>query len=171
MTKEWQQKLPDFVLRLEEAVYRGARTKEEYCDKDTLEARLQAVARIMVTRPGAKAAQMQQQQQQAQAQQQQQQIMNGGQPNPALIGSANGMGMNGAVPPGALIGSGGMPPPGQMVPMNGVGIVLANGQRLIRGQEAGSPGGGNNAPMQMLGPNGVPLTLSLIHISEPTRPY
>ena len=26
-TKEWQQKLPDFVLRLEEAVYRGARTK------------------------------------------------------------------------------------------------------------------------------------------------
>jgi len=26
-TKEWRQKLPDFVLRLEEAVYRGARTK------------------------------------------------------------------------------------------------------------------------------------------------
>lgn len=26
-TKEWAQKLPDFVLRLEEAVYRGARTK------------------------------------------------------------------------------------------------------------------------------------------------
>ena len=26
-TKEWQQKLPDFVLRLEEAVYRGARSK------------------------------------------------------------------------------------------------------------------------------------------------
>jgi hypothetical protein len=26
-TREWQQKLPDFVLRLEEAVYRGARSK------------------------------------------------------------------------------------------------------------------------------------------------
>jgi hypothetical protein len=29
-TKEWQQKLPDFVLRLEEAVYRGARTKVRF---------------------------------------------------------------------------------------------------------------------------------------------
>lgn len=27
LTKEWQHKLPDFVLRLEEAVYRGARSK------------------------------------------------------------------------------------------------------------------------------------------------
>jgi len=27
VTKEWQHKLPDFVLRLEEAVYRGARSK------------------------------------------------------------------------------------------------------------------------------------------------
>ena len=171
MTKEWQQKLPDFVLRLEEAVYRGARTKEEYCDKDTLEARLQAVARIMVTRPGVKAAQMQQQQQQQQQQQaqaqaqaqaqQQQQMMNGGQPNSVMIGSANGMGMNGAVPPGAMIGSGGMPPPGQMVPINGGGNVLANGQRLIRGQAAGSPGV-NNAPMQMLGPNGVPLSAAQV---------
>jgi hypothetical protein len=25
--QEWQQKLPDFLLRLEEAMYRGARTK------------------------------------------------------------------------------------------------------------------------------------------------
>jgi enoyl reductase-like protein len=83
VTKEWQQKLPDFVLRLEEAVYRGARTKEEYCDKDTLEARLQAVARIMVTRPGAKAVQMQQQQQQMQQQQMQQQQQQMG-------GAANG---------------------------------------------------------------------------------
>ena len=27
MTKEWQQKLPDFVRRLEEALYRSAATK------------------------------------------------------------------------------------------------------------------------------------------------
>jgi E1A/CREB-binding protein len=147
VTKEWQQKLPDFVLRLEEAVYRGARTKEEYCDKDTLEARLQAVARIMVTRPGAKAVQMQQQQQQMQQQKQQQQQQMGG-------------AANGSLPPGVLIGSGGMPPLGQMVPTtNGGANVLANGQRLIRGQAADSPGA-NAAPMQMLGPNGVPMTVS-----------
>merc|ERR1712159_965160 len=88
-------------------------------------------------------------------------MMNGGQPNSVMIGSANGMGMNGAVPPGAMIGSGGMPPPGQMVPINGGGNGLANGQRLIRGQAAGSPGV-NNAPMQMLGPNGVPLSAAQV---------
>lgn len=27
VTREWQQKLPDFVRRLEEALYRGAATK------------------------------------------------------------------------------------------------------------------------------------------------
>tara|TARA_Y100001958_G_C20806464_1_gene267489 strand:+ start:249 stop:512 length:264 start_codon:yes stop_codon:yes gene_type:complete len=47
-TKDRQQKLPDFVLRLEETLYRGARSKENYCDKVTLEARLLAVAKVVV---------------------------------------------------------------------------------------------------------------------------
>jgi hypothetical protein len=120
VTKEWQQKLPDFVRRLEEALYRSAaskarsarraappprlrvasalrvralcagaaaagrerhgpvrgqalwlgtekngepvvcsrgdaRAQEEYCNVDTLETRLQAVARRMVARPPATA--------------------------------------------------------------------------------------------------------------------
>jgi hypothetical protein len=36
----WQQKLPDFEQLLEEALYRGARNKKEYCDQLTLEGRL-----------------------------------------------------------------------------------------------------------------------------------
>lgn len=40
-----QQKLPDFVKRLEEALYREASSKEEYCDLSTLERRLQAVGK------------------------------------------------------------------------------------------------------------------------------
>mmetsp|Transcript_5018 Transcript_5018/g.18226 ORF Transcript_5018/g.18226 Transcript_5018/m.18226 type:complete len:1377 (+) Transcript_5018:27-4157(+) len=51
VTKEWQQKLPDFVRRLEEELYRNARSKEEYTEVSTLEHRLQAVARRMVARP------------------------------------------------------------------------------------------------------------------------
>ncbi|KAK9824572.1 hypothetical protein WJX72_011411 [[Myrmecia] bisecta] len=53
--KEWDEKLPDFVRRLEEALYRTAASKEEYADLTTLEARLQNVARRMVARtnPGA----------------------------------------------------------------------------------------------------------------------
>jgi hypothetical protein len=100
VTKEWQQKLPDFVRRLEEALYRSATTKargaavpaascahwvaccalaclgdaraalrarscgectdcekpgpqEEYMQVETLEQRLQAVARRMVARPSS----------------------------------------------------------------------------------------------------------------------
>jgi len=46
---EWkrQQKLPESVLRIEEALYRSAQSKKNYCDKVTLEARLLAVARIV----------------------------------------------------------------------------------------------------------------------------
>ncbi|KAG6550989.1 hypothetical protein Mapa_007604 [Marchantia paleacea] len=44
VTAEWQQKLPDFVKRLEEGLYRQAMTKE-YADQSTLEARLQTVAK------------------------------------------------------------------------------------------------------------------------------
>eukprot|EP00793_Prasinoderma_coloniale_P000996 PRCOL_00007086-RA len=50
VSKEWQVKLPDFVRRLEEALYRTARSKDEYQDANTLEGRLQAVARRMVAR-------------------------------------------------------------------------------------------------------------------------
>lgn len=48
VTPEWQQKLPDFVKRLEEALYKNAPSKEEYADLKTLEQRLQSVARRMV---------------------------------------------------------------------------------------------------------------------------
>ena len=51
VTDEWKAKLPDFVRRLEEALYRTARSKEEYTNSGTLEARLQSVARRMVARP------------------------------------------------------------------------------------------------------------------------
>ncbi|CAM6125894.1 unnamed protein product [Calypogeia fissa] len=49
VTAEWQQKLPDFVKRLEEALYRSAITKEEYADQNTLESRLQTVAKRMTS--------------------------------------------------------------------------------------------------------------------------
>ncbi|KAK9829143.1 hypothetical protein WJX72_004144 [[Myrmecia] bisecta] len=48
--KEWDEKLPDFVRRLEEALYRTAASKEEYADMTTLEARLVNVARRMLAR-------------------------------------------------------------------------------------------------------------------------
>jgi len=48
VTPEWQQKLPDFVKKLEEALYKNAASKEEYADLKTLEQRLQSVARRMV---------------------------------------------------------------------------------------------------------------------------
>ena len=35
------------MLRIEEALYRSAQSKKNYCDKVTLEARLLAVARIV----------------------------------------------------------------------------------------------------------------------------
>ncbi|BDA47644.1 probable histone acetyltransferase HAC1 [Coccomyxa sp. Obi] len=46
---QFRQKLPDFVRRLEEALYRTASTKAEYVDTTTLETRLQNVARRMVS--------------------------------------------------------------------------------------------------------------------------
>eukprot|EP00237_Pycnococcus_provasolii_P002156 CAMPEP_0119202076 /NCGR_PEP_ID=MMETSP1316-20130426/31002_1 /TAXON_ID=41880 /ORGANISM="Pycnococcus provasolii, Strain RCC2336" /LENGTH=327 /DNA_ID=CAMNT_0007198249 /DNA_START=234 /DNA_END=1213 /DNA_ORIENTATION=- len=55
--REWCDKLPDFVRRLEEALYKSARTKEEYTDPNTLESRLQNVARRMVTRQASQATQ------------------------------------------------------------------------------------------------------------------
>ncbi|KAJ7544850.1 hypothetical protein O6H91_09G096200 [Diphasiastrum complanatum] len=45
VTPEWQQKLPDFVKRVEEQLYRDASSKEEYNDLKTLEQRLQSVAK------------------------------------------------------------------------------------------------------------------------------
>ncbi|KAJ7216854.1 hypothetical protein O6H91_Y471400 [Diphasiastrum complanatum] len=45
VTPEWQQKLPDFVKRLEEQLYRDAASKEEYDNLHTLEQRLQSVAK------------------------------------------------------------------------------------------------------------------------------
>lgn len=45
VSPEWQQRLPDFVKRLEESLYRDALSKEEYSDLSTLEHRLQAVAK------------------------------------------------------------------------------------------------------------------------------
>ena len=79
-TQEWNDKLPDFVRRLEEALYRTARSKvlpagpeirlllnqgfrqadrpcflqEEYVDTTTLEGRLQDVARRMVSTQGGR---------------------------------------------------------------------------------------------------------------------
>ncbi|KAH7298000.1 hypothetical protein KP509_25G022700 [Ceratopteris richardii] len=51
VSQEWQQKLPEFVKRLEESLYRDASSKEEYSDLSTLENRLFAVAkRIMPAR-------------------------------------------------------------------------------------------------------------------------
>ncbi|KAH9563330.1 hypothetical protein CY35_05G120700 [Sphagnum magellanicum] len=48
---EWQQRLPDFVKRLEEALYNNAASKEEYEDYSTLEQRLKQVAKWMVHKP------------------------------------------------------------------------------------------------------------------------
>eukprot|EP00898_Chlorokybus_atmophyticus_P002752 jgi/Chlat1/3478/Chrsp23S03677 len=50
-SKDWQQKLPDLVRRMEEELYRSARSKEEYADPTTLEQRLQLIARRMANRP------------------------------------------------------------------------------------------------------------------------
>jgi len=50
IAKEWQKKLPDFVRRLESALYQSANSLEEYLDVKTLEQRLQTVARRMMMR-------------------------------------------------------------------------------------------------------------------------
>lgn len=47
---EWQKKLPDFVRRLESALYQSAHSLEEYMDVNNLEQRLQSVARRMMSR-------------------------------------------------------------------------------------------------------------------------
>lgn len=54
VSTEWQQKLPDFVRRLEELLYRTAKTMDEYKNPETLEVRLSSVARrLMKTTPNA----------------------------------------------------------------------------------------------------------------------
>ena len=50
IAKEWQKKLPDFVRRLESALYQSAHSLQEYLDVSTLEQRLQSVARRMMVR-------------------------------------------------------------------------------------------------------------------------
>lgn len=50
IAKEWQKKLPDFVRRLESALYQSAPSLEAYQDQTTLEQRLQTVARKMMMR-------------------------------------------------------------------------------------------------------------------------
>eukprot|EP01018_Ginkgo_biloba_P020002 Gb_02923 [translate_table: standard] len=45
ISQDWQQRLPDFVRRLEDGLYKEAATKEEYMDFSTLEQRLQALAK------------------------------------------------------------------------------------------------------------------------------
>jgi len=49
LTNEWKHKLPDFVLRLEEAVYRGARSKVRGFDRRARRTRRlrRARARVM----------------------------------------------------------------------------------------------------------------------------
>ena len=47
---EWRDKLPEFIRRLEDALYRTARSMEEYADGRTLEKRLQTVAEKLVQR-------------------------------------------------------------------------------------------------------------------------
>eukprot|EP00897_Mesotaenium_endlicherianum_P009474 jgi/Mesen1/8555/ME000489S07941 len=68
-TPEWQQRLPDFVKRLEDALYRVAMSKEEYMDESSLEQRLQQVAKRLAPParqqpPGGAGGAPQQQQQQ-----------------------------------------------------------------------------------------------------------
>lgn len=53
VSQEWKEKLPDFVKRLEEELYKSANSKEEYVDTNTLDQRLQQVARTFVASRGA----------------------------------------------------------------------------------------------------------------------
>ena len=69
---EWLKKLPQMAKRLEESLYRSAKSFEEYNDAGTLKMRLQQLA----VNIGMKTKIMQQQQQQAILQQQQQQKNN-----------------------------------------------------------------------------------------------
>ncbi|GAB4815528.1 hypothetical protein N2152v2_002574 [Parachlorella kessleri] len=46
-----QGKLPDFIKRLEEALYKTAKSREEYADQSTLEARLLEVVRRVMQKP------------------------------------------------------------------------------------------------------------------------
>eukprot|EP00798_Chlamydomonas_sp_ICE-L_P023037 gene23037-30232_t len=49
--QSWSNRLPDFIRRLEEALYRTAHSKEQYMDLTTLENRLQEVARKFAGQP------------------------------------------------------------------------------------------------------------------------
>lgn len=175
LTDEWKHKLPDFVLRLEEAVYRGARSKvrisicdkrerrarhrralftefgfglerhelvtneltfllfntiqEEYCDQATLEARLQAVARIMIAKQAGRP---------------------GGAGGPAhqQIGVLFG---NGNVQRTMQRPAAAIPPQQQMIGSNG---LLPNGAPILRGAAAAQGSQYMGASSQMMA--GVP---------------
>eukprot|EP01018_Ginkgo_biloba_P007798 Gb_24654 [translate_table: standard] len=45
ISQDWQQRLPDFVRRLEEGLFKEAASKEDYMDLSTLEQRLQTLAK------------------------------------------------------------------------------------------------------------------------------
>eukprot|EP00977_Amphora_coffeiformis_P009075 scaffold2062_cov166-Amphora_coffeaeformis.AAC.3 len=81
--QEWLKKLPQMAKRLEESLYRAAKSFDEYNDASTLKTRLQQLA----VNIGMKTKKMQQQQAMLQQQRQQQQGMRqptlGGQPAPA----------------------------------------------------------------------------------------
>lgn len=147
-------KLPDFVRRLEEALYRTARSKDEYQDANTLEGRLQAVARRMVARNPQAAAGGGQQGVAAQQHQQQgyMQAPNGHMPvggpsngypqQQQAYGQQGGM-QQGRQQSGGQGGGGMMPTPGtdfarqqsggQMIPSGAAG-----GQRPMQGAQGGA---------------------------------
>mmetsp|Transcript_24255 Transcript_24255/g.82875 ORF Transcript_24255/g.82875 Transcript_24255/m.82875 type:complete len:1312 (+) Transcript_24255:116-4051(+) len=172
VTAEWKQKLPDFVKRLEEALYRSAPSKEAYADVATLESRLQAVAKRMVARTNsqqqqgqAAAGSSQQQQQQALLQQQ---VGEGGIPvsgaqvavSAAQIATTQPMSavkteqlQQAAVNGNAvLINPGAMQQNGAMLLNNGQ-AVMPNGAMVLRGPAAaGYPTGQQATIVQQ--PNG-----------------
>ena len=104
------------------------RSQEEYCDKATLEARLQAVARIMIQRQGS--------------------MQDGGKPGSAAAAAAagkqlgalfQGIGDARSMPPQAVMG--GMHPGAQQQMMGGNGL-LPNGAPILRGAAATQGVGG-----------------------------
>ena len=104
------------------------RSQEEYCDKATLEARLQAVARIMIQRQGS--------------------MQDGAKPGSAAAAAAagkqigalfQGIGDSRSMPPQAVMG--GMHPGAQQQMMGGNGL-LPNGAPILRGAAATQGVGG-----------------------------
>ncbi|KAK9806697.1 hypothetical protein WJX73_009793 [Symbiochloris irregularis] len=165
-TQEWNDKLPDFVRRLEEALYRTARSKEEYVDTNTLEHRLQHVARRMVSTQGNRRPEP------------------GRPPAGQLLPQSNGFGGANSVPTasayngGAGFGSGGpinqlLGQPARSLPQNGSlpesstsGMQQAPATGLTAGVPngfAGAPGSngarGVASPQLSNGPMSSPLAL------------